>query len=331
MNKVKLVCLATLFLCGNAHATGNVAFSTELSSGQKEESVTLTFDTGDVCKLHVKSFFGLSGTDSCKFQPSQRLHHFSIKGEVRQENYDETGIETMQGEGEGFVVNLEPDMKQLNAAENIDQLFKVYQDAIAGINSHLPDNIPRIPQLTFSRPETVDTIQAYQSQHDIGLPSIYIKMLTDYGYPKYFLPLAEQESIATVYMDEYGYSKSQFNHHDGIEKHRVFFRESEEVAYVFHDNTKAACNNEPVVDYTIITEGDYAELHTDNIEQSACGQFFSFLKKELIERFINDIFYETNMLPVYKDVTLQADLSYNWPDEDSTLLDYYFDYNEIFY
>lgn len=330
MNNLKPAWLTLLFLC-NVTAAGNIEFSTEISSGQTEESVTLTFDTGEICKLHVKNnLFGFSTVDSCQFQPSQRVHQFSITGEVRQENYDETGTETFAGVGSGFIVSLEQEVAQLNNAKNIGQLSMVYSDTVTALNKSLPAD-EQIPQLTFSDKETIEHIHAYQSQYDITLPIVYINMLTQYGYPKYFLPLEEQKSIADIYMNEYGYSKEQFNYHAGIEKNKVFFRENEDVAYVFHDSTKTACNNEPIVDYTIITEGDYTGFTAHEVTPENCGQFFSFLKEQFVEHFLTHVFHETGILPAYKDKVLEASLSYNWPENDSEPLEYYFNYNDIFY
>ena len=331
--KTSLIILS--FLSSTAYATGDVSFSTELSEGQKEEQITLTFDTGKTCKLHIKSGLFSASKDSCKFQPTKKVHTFTIKGELRRENYEETGVETLSGSGESFILNMGDDFTALNNTENIDQLFKIYNQIISQLNNELPATL-HISPLTFTNKETVESVHEYQTQHDIGLPKIYVKMITEYGYPESFFPLNKQRSIGDIYQDDYDYTIEQFNHHEGIEKNKAFFQDMEDVYYLFHDETKSFCNGEPLVSYTILTEGDY-EGNWASADAESCGHFFTFLKEHIVERFLDDTLRTTDALPVYKDKTLEADLSYdeNYGEdndgEEVISLSYYFTYNDIFY
>jgi hypothetical protein len=331
MPLLKTTLIALSFLSTSVYAAGNIEFSTELSYGQEEEHITLSFDTGETCELHIKKGLFANSKDNCKFQPTKRVHSFSIKGELRRENYEETGIETLLGTGESFILNMGDDFNLLNNADNIDQLFKTYHAIISEINNQLPTDI-QIPMLTFSHQETIASVKAYQTQHDIGLPKVYIDMITQYGYPADFFPLNKQRSIDDIYQNGYDYTTEQFNHHPGIEKNKAFFQDMEDVYYLFHDETKSMCEGEPVVSYTILTEGDY-EGRWDNVDADQCGLFFTFLKDHFVERFISDTLGATDALPVYKDKTLDAGLSYGESEDGSgkTILYYYFSYNDIFY
>lgn len=328
---LKIILISFIFIYSNANATGNIKFSTELSDGQEEEHITLAFDTGETCELHIKSGLFAKSKASCTFNPTKKVHTFSIKGELRRENYEETGIETIFGQGESFILNMGDDFNLLNNTENIDQLVKSYNKIINEINSALPkDN--QVPTLTFTDKETTASVSEYQNKHDIALPKIYIEMITQYGYPDDFFPLNKQRSIGDIYQNGYGYTTEQFNHHPGIEKNKAFFQDMEDVYYLFHDETKSVCNGEPTISYTILTEGDY-EGSWDNVQPDACDHFFSFLKEHIVERFIADTLYVTDALPVYKNKTLEAELSYdeNYDESDKVTLTYYFTYNDIFY
>jgi len=331
MPLLKTTLIALSFLSTSVYAAGNIEFSTELSYGQEEEHITLSFDTGETCELHIKKGLFANSKDNCKFQPTKRVHSFSIKGELRRENYEETGIETLLGTGESFILNMGDDFNQLNNAQNIDQLFSVYNTIINEINNELPKDL-QVQTLTFTDKETTNSVNEYQTQHDIGLPKVYIDMITQYGYPADFFPLNKQRSIDDIYQNGYDYTTEQFNHHPGIEKNKAFFQDMEDVYYLFHDETKSVCNGEPAVSYTILTEGDY-EGRWDNIQPDACGHFFNFLKDHIVERFISDTLNATNALPVYKDKTLEAELSYDedYDESDKATLTYYFTYNDIFY
>ena len=330
MNRLKAALVTIMFLSSNANATSDITFSTELSEGQKEEQITLTFDTGKTCDLHIKSGFFSASKDSCKFQLTKRVHTFTIKGELHRENYEETGIEIIPGTGEGVIFNIKDDIDQLNKTTNIDQLFTLYRDTINSVNAALPADI-KIPQLTFSDKESIASVTAYQTAQDLALPKGYINMITQYGYPESFIPLNKQESIADVY-HSYDYTSEQFDYHDGIEKNKVFFRENEEVPYLFYDVTKTVCPDNPIIDYTIVTEGDYSNIDLADIDKSSCTPFFIFLQNQIVDRFIDDISNTTQSLTLDDEVSVEAylyyDENYDEDDDDAEVssLYYYFDY-----
>ena len=121
MHFLKISLITLIFLSSTAYAAGDITFSTELGEGQKEENITLAFDTGKTCELHIKSGLFSPSKDSCKFQPTKKVHTFAIKGELRRVDYEETGIETLLGSGESFILNIGDDFTELDNADNIDQ------------------------------------------------------------------------------------------------------------------------------------------------------------------------------------------------------------------
>ena len=329
------------------NATNNeIQFSTTLSDGQFDEAVTITFSDSDkTCKLHVKasllkqflSVFDIDAppaTDSCIFKPTKRVQSYNITGLLEEEDENGERIRT-KGTGEGTILNIVDEYNKIDQAQSIDDLFKAYRDAVTKINADLPKN-QQIPQLTFKNKETEKSVSDYQQNNDLALPKAYIKMITEYGYPEVgnFIDLGKQRSISSIYESDYGYTKKQYYYHKGIEKNKAFYQEGDDVYYIFQDNAKAlvACNGEPLIIYTIATEGDYSPTSLKKFlgnEGADCNEFFKFIKNQLVDHFVNSISESINhVLPVYKNKRLKADLTY---DRLDNTLDYYFEYNDIFY
>ena len=330
----------------NDDTNNEIQFSTTLSDGQFDEAVTITFSDSDkTCKLHVKEsplrwFLSILDigdplmTDSCSFKPTKRVQSFNITGLLEEEDENGERIKT-KGTGEGTILNIVDEYNKIDQAQTIDDLFKAYRDAVTKINTDLPKN-QQIPQLTFNNKETVKSVSDYQKNNDLSLPKAYIKMITQYGYPEVgkFIALGKQRSISSIYESDYGYTKKQYYYHKGIEKNKAFYQEGDDVYYIFQDNAKAlvACNGEPLVIYTIATEGDYSPTNLKKFlgnEGADCSGFFKFIKNQLVDHFVNSISESINhVLPVYKNKRLKADLTY---DRFDNTLDYYFEYNDIFY
>ncbi len=320
-----------LVLTQTSYAANDIVFRTELTGQQLEEHVKISIDGKVVCELDAKSgFFGLiKAEDKCRFQPTRKVHKYKITGNLKVEDEEDL----YQGIGEGLILNYYDEYEKLNAAKNIDELFKFYDAGMQVINKELPKE-SQLKLLKFISKESKETVTKHIKEKGVVLPKDYIKMITHYGYPQNidtFIPLTKQKSITDVYLKDYDYPRQYVNTHEGVEKNLAFFNDYD-VYYVFHNQTAQFCG-EPMIDYTIMTEGDYYPIDANKIEsKEKCGSFFSFLKQQVAESFIENInrsFEDTHVLPVYRINTLEADLSYNWQDEKT--LEYYFEYNDVFY
>ncbi len=323
--------ILVLFFCQTAFAANDIQFNIELSDGQLNEQVVISIDGQKVCELEAKSvFFGLiKSTDQCTFQPTNTVHRYIISGDLTVEDEKKA----YQGHGEGYILNYYAEYEQLKSAQNIDELFAFYDLGIKNINKVLRKD-EQISLLNFTGKELQASVKQYIKDKDVVLSTDYMMMITQYGYPQnidVFIPIHQQQSIADVYLKDYDYPSQYVNQHEGVEKNHAFFHDND-VYYVFHNQTAEFCQ-EPMIDYTIMTEGDYFPINVKKLtSKEQCGGFFEFLKEQVIEGFIENInasFENDYILPVYKNNTLAAELSYNWVDEDS--LEYYFAYNDIFY
>lgn len=327
----KLILLVLVMQIQTIFAANDIVFRTVLSGQQLEEHVKISVDGKVVCELDAKSgFFGLiKAEDKCSFQPTKKVHKYKIVGNLKVE--DEKDV--YQGKGEGFILNYYTEYEKLTTANNIDELFAFYDEGIKTINKELPkDN--QLKLLSFVKKESIGLVKKHVKEKSVTLPKDYIKMITQYGYPQNidtFIPLSQQKSIADVYLDDYDYPSEYVNKHEGVEQNLAFYNDYD-VYYVFHNQTAQFCG-EPMIDYTIMTEGDYFPIEVKNLEsKEKCGSFFKFLKNQVTESFIENInrsFEDFYVLPVYRNNSLEADLTYNWEDEKT--LEYYFDYNDIFY
>ncbi len=327
MNKYLLL----LFLSQTSFAANNIVFSTELTGQQLEEHVKISVDGKVVCELDAKKgFLGLiKAEDKCSFQPTKKVHKYKIVGNLKVEDEKEL----YQGNGDGLILNYYTEYEKLMTAKNIDELFQFYDAGMQAINKELPkDN--QLKLLNFVKKESFETVKKFSKEKSVTLPKVYIKMLTQYGYPENideFIPLTRQKSIADVYLDVYDYPSEYVNKHKGVEQNLAFFNDYD-VYYVFHNQTTPFCG-EPMIDYTIMTEGDYFPIDANKLEsKEKCGSFFKFLKDQVTESFIENInrsFEDTYVLPVYRNTTLEADLSYNWQHENTQ--EYYFEYNDVLY
>lgn len=321
-----------LIAAQTSFAANDIQFKTQLSDQQLEEHVTISIDGKVICKLDAKSgFFGLiKAEDKCRFQPIKKVYKYKIKGNLKLE--DEKDL--YQGVGEGIIINYYSEFEKLNEAKNMGKLFEYYDAGIKAINKELPKS-KQLKPLIFAHKESKQAVEKYSAEHSVTLPKDYEKMITQYGYPQNidtFIPLNKQKSIADVYLKDYDYPSQYVNKHTGVEKNHAFFHDFD-VYYVFHNQTAEFCG-EPMIDYTIMTEGGYFPIDVNKLEsKEKCGNFFEFLKEQVVEGFIDNInrsFEDLNILPVYRNTTLEADLNYNWGDEENTL-EYYFEYNDVFY
>ena len=312
-------------------ATNDIEFKTMLTGQQVEEHVKISIDGKVVCELDAKSgFFGLiKAENKCSFQPTKKVHKYKIVGNLKVEDEKEP----YQGKGEGLILNYYTEYEKLMTAKNIDDLFKFYNAGMQAINKELPKEY-QLKLLNFATKENTESVAKHIKEKGVILPKAYIEMITHYGYPQNidtFIPLTRQKSIAEVYLDDYDYPSQYVNTHEGVEKNLAFFNDND-VYYVFHNQTAPFCG-EPMIDYTIMTEGDYFPIDANKLEsKEKCGSFYKFLKDQVTESFIENInrsFEDIYVLPIYRNTTLEADLSYNWQDENT--LEYYFEYNDVFY
>lgn len=330
---MKKLIIALLLSTTTIYAANDIEFSSELSHGQIEEHVEIKFDNGKTCKLNPKKFLFMSTESSCSFQPTKLVHSYTIDGFLRTDEDDGKIL----GTGKGLILNFIGDYNKINKVKNLEELITTYNQAIESLNKGLPKDIRvKFKPMLFNYKETKSSVSAYTKSSDVSLPKDYIEMITQYGYPQNvntFTPIQQQRSIADIYTDGYGYEENQFNMHKGIDKNKSFYQPSSDVFYVFHDETKSICDNQPMISYTIATEGDYSPYDVEYTKANiACGSFFEFFKEQVIENFVETILYTLEdyyVLPVYKNNTLKAELTYGYNDDDS--LDYYFTYNDIFY